>query len=86
MIRPPGSVYLVALFSRFETTCSRRVESPFTTMGSVESEIVRSWRSASMKGRAESTAWATIGVEVDQRLAKFDLPARDARDVKEVVQ
>ena len=39
-MRPPGSVYLAALLSRFENTCARRTASPSRSNSSVGSETV----------------------------------------------
>ena len=71
-IRPPGSVYFVALLSRFATTCSRRVASPSTIMGSGDSETLRSCLERFGRVASGFDGVGDDGVEVDQCLAELD--------------
>ena len=55
-MRPPRTVYLAALFNRFENTCRMRVGSARSGIGSWGNSTVSSWPDCSMSGRLVSTA------------------------------
>ncbi len=59
-MRPPLSVYLAALLSRFRNTCASRVRSASTITGPGGSVTVNSWPIFSMSGRLVSMATCTI--------------------------
>ena len=83
--RPPVSVYLAALFSRFTTTCSSRPGSPSTHSGSVGSSRENSCRRASRSGRADSAARFMTARRSTRSLREPQLPLGDAADVEQVV-
>ena len=59
-MRPPGRMYLAALFSKLASTCASRTTSPSTSNGSGGCPTVNAWLRASINGRAVSTARATM--------------------------
>ena len=84
-MRPPGSVYLAALFSRLASTWASRTGSASTHSGSGGSATSSSCWRASMSGRLVSTARATTAATSTGSLRKLDLAAGDARHVQQVV-
>ena len=86
MIRPPGSVYFAALFSRFETICSRRVGSPSIRNGSGGRLIDQLVAERFDQGKGRLDGMGDDRVEVDGLLAKLDPSARDPRDVEKVFE
>src|SRR4051794_6552407 len=81
---PPRGVNLIALLSRFQTTCWRRTGSPLTRPA--PSSCSRSLMPlASAAGRTESMAsWATGG-QVDGLDVQPELAGDDPADVQQVV-
>ena len=73
--RPPGGVNLMALESRFQTTCCRRAGSPRT--GPALLEVDRRWPIplAVAAGRTVSTAASTAGTELGRAHVELE-PAR----------
>ena len=74
VIRPPGSVYLAALLSRFEKTCARRTGSASRPSGSAGSATSSVWFAASISGRLVSTAAAITSARSTLTLRKSILP------------
>ena len=60
-IRPPGSVNLMALLSKFQRICSRRVGSASTRTGCSGSETTRSYFRSPAEGLTVCTTRVTIG-------------------------
>ena len=85
-IWPCGSVYLMALVSRFATHCTRRAGSPLTSSGS--SCAVRGQRDGSFSrsmGSTVSSACAITSASATFRRSQLDARARDARNVQQIV-
>ena len=82
---PPRSVYLAALFSRFENTWASRVRSASTKIGCGGSVTVSSWpicldeRAAGFHGLLHHLR------QFDPLLAEFDLAPADAAHVQQVI-
>ena len=83
-IRPPGSVYLAALFSRLTTTCSSRTGSASSADRPGRSVTAARGLRSSIRGRTASTAGGRP--RRGRRLAaELDLAPADPRDVQQVV-
>ena len=84
-MRPPGSVYLAALFSRFTTTCSRRVGIRIEAhglLGESNRELVLPLVHEVADARDRS---GNDRPELQRLQANLDLAQRDSGDIEQVV-
>ena len=84
-ISPPGSVYLMALFSRFQRTCSSLVGSASRRIASSGIDAVNACPRSWSDDPTASIARSDDRGESHHLLAELDLPLGDAGDVHEVV-
>ena len=84
-MRPPAGVNLMALVSRFHTTCCRRRASPRTVTRSCSIVVPTSSPFARSVGRTESMAASMIAARSTGDMSKRQLAADDARHVEQVV-
>jgi hypothetical protein len=83
-MRPPASVYLAALVSRFEITCARRSGSASIGTG-VGSSIASTWRLPRSAARGLDGG-LDHAAERDPLAAQLELALGDARHVEQVVE